>query len=351
MSLRVGLAYDLKSDYLIQDSDPRDINAEFDAQETVDLIAACLKEGGNEVTKIGNARNLLDNIALLKSEVDIVFNICEGYSGRNREAQVPILLEMFDIPFIGSDGLTLSLTLDKVMSKKVFIAEGIPTPKYFIAEDFKAGYNLDGLKFPLIVKPKNEGSSKGLNNNSRVQNIEQLKKQIEFVVTTYNQPALVEEFITGMEFTVPIIGNKSPVVFSPVQVHIGNDVNLGDRFYTFDFISSDALGYVYPAKISQELRNRLCALALRTYEAVGSRDFGRVDFRMDYEGNLYVLEINPLPSLAKADVFTLIAKEKNLSYAAVINQILHAAVKRYGLDVPGEGKKDAQRQAANLLDV
>lgn len=325
----VGLTYDLKTDYEFKEGDPPDANAEFDHPLTIGVIARAIQNCGFRVKKIGNAANLSEKINNL--DVDIVFNISEGLSGRNRESQVPILLEMARVPFVGSDGLTLSLTLDKVMAKKIFIAENIPTPKSFEIKNTDALINTDHLKFPLIVKPRFEGSSKGLSDDSRVENIDELKRQADYIITTYKQPALVEEFISGQEFTVAIIGNDNPQVMPLVQIKIDGRLKLNDKFYTFARITSDRLEYICPARISHELNKKISDIALKVYNAVECRDFGRVDFRVNKEGRPYVLEINPLPSLSTEDVFSVVAKEIGISYAAIIGKILNSALKRYGL--------------------
>jgi len=326
----VGLTYDLKTDYKFKDGDPLDANAEFDSPSTIDVIAGAIEANGFKVKKIGNASNLMEKIDNLG--VDIVFNISEGLTGRNRESQVPILLEMAAIPFVGADALTLGLTLDKVMAKKIFMAEKIPTPKFFEVSSTEALIDRDHCKFPLIVKPRFEGSSKGLSENSRVENADDLKKQVDFITKTYRQPALVEEFISGQEFTVAIIGNESPEVFPVVQIKIDGKLKLNDKFYTFARITSDRLEYICPAKISAELKNRLNELALKVYRGVECRDFGRVDFRVDNDGNPYVLEINPLPSLSTEDVFMLVAKQIGITYEQIIGKILDSALKRNGLN-------------------
>jgi D-alanine-D-alanine ligase len=322
----VGLTYDLKTDYKFKEGDPLDANAEFDSLSTIDIIAEAIATNGFKVKKIGNASNLMEKIDHLG--VDIVFNISEGLSGRNRESQVPILLEMAGVPFVGADALTLGLTLDKVMAKKIFIAEGIPTPKFFEVSSTAALINQDHCKFPLIVKPRFEGSSKGLSENSRVENMEELKKQVDFIVTTYKQPALVEEFISGQEFTVAIVGNDSPEVMPVVQIKIDGKLKLNDKFYTFARITSDRLEYICPAKISSDLKKKLDEMALKVYRGVECRDFGRVDFRVDNDGNPYVLEINPLPSLSTEDVFMLVAKNLGISYAQMVGKILNSALIR-----------------------
>lgn len=326
----VGLTYDLKTDYQFKEGDPPDANAEFDHPSTIEVIASSIEACGFKVKRIGNINALLENIN--KLDVDIVFNISEGLFGRNRESQVPIILEMEGIPFVGSDALTLGLTLDKVMAKKIFLAEGIPTPKFFEIKSIESLNNLNHLRFPLIVKPRYEGSSKGLSENSRVEDIENLKKQVKYILDIYKQPALVEEFISGYEFTVAIIGNEPAEVMPIVQIKIDGRLKLNDRFYTFSHISSNRLEYICPAPISKALKEKISLLALRTYQAVECRDFGRVDFRVDEEGNPYVLEINPLPSLSTEDVFMVIAKHLGLSYQEIIKKILTSALKRYGIN-------------------
>jgi D-alanine-D-alanine ligase len=325
----VGLTYDLKTDYQFQEGDPPDANAEFDHPTTVDIIARAIKSQGFRVKKIGNANSILENINNLG--VDVVFNISEGLYGRNRESQVPILLEMAGIPFVGADALTLGLTLDKVIAKKIFIAEGIPTPRFFEIKSMNNLVDVDHLQFPLIVKPRFEGSSKGLSEKSRVKNLQDLKAQAGFIIETYKQPALVEEFITGQEFTVAIVGNDPPEVLPVVQIKIDGNLQLDDKFYTFARISSDRLEYVSPAPISRKLNKKICELALRSYNVVDCLDFGRVDFRVDNAGNPYVLEINPLPSLSTEDVFLLLAKLKGMTYEQMIGGIVNIALKRYGL--------------------
>jgi len=324
----VGLTYDVKPDYVLKKGDPEDANAEFDHPDTIEVIKDAIESGGHKVIKIGNVRNLLRRIKNL--DVDIVFNIAEGIAGRNRESEIPVILEMAGIPFVGADGLTLGLTLDKVMAKKVLISEGVPTPSFFQISDIR---NVDGagIGFPLIVKPKQEGSSKGISDKSIVHNRRDLIRQAEWVISTYKQPALVESFITGSEFTVPVIGNDDPEVLPTVQISIDGKTNLGDLCYTFSRITSNTLNYVCPARITRSLDNKLKDMALKAYRAVECRDFGRVDFRVDKHGNPYVLEINPLPSLSTEDVFMVITRQMKTSYNRLINRILDYALERYGI--------------------
>lgn len=325
----VGLTYDLRDNYVFKKGDPEDANAEFDHRDTVRVIKEAIESAGHKVVRIGNVGNLLRRLKNLS--VDIVFNISEGLFGRNRESQVPIILEMMGIPYVGADGLTLGLALDKVMAKKVLISEGVLTPQFFEIANLK-NINGVGIGFPLIVKPRYEGSSKGISDNSVVNDVRQLKRQADWIIRTYKQPALVEKFITGSEFTVPIIGNKKPWVLPVVQIRIDGKLYLGDLCYTFSRIRSNALDYVCPAQISKTLERKIKEVALKAYEAVECRDFGRVDIRVDKKGNPYVLEINPLPSLSTADVFMTVSEYLGMSYNEMINHILNYALERYGMN-------------------
>lgn len=325
----IGLTYDIKTDYQFKEGDPPDANAEFDSPSTVDVVAETIGSLGFKVKRIGNVNNLLENIDNL--DVDIIFNISEGASGRNRESQVPIILEMKNIPFVGSDALTLGLAMDKLLTKKVLIAERLPTPKFFEAKSSQ-DLDLDHLQFPLFVKPRFEGSSKGLSERSRVENTQRLKEQIDLIVKSYRQPALVEEFISGTEFTVALIGNDPIEVFPPVQVKIDGRLDVGDLFYTFARISLDRVEYICRTDTNNPLIRKLMDLAKRTYQAVDCIDFGRVDFRVDSKGRPYILEINPLPSLSTEDVFMTVAKGVGRTYPGMLKQIIEGAFKRYNIN-------------------
>ena len=329
MGKRVGLTYNLKNEYVFQPGDPQDANAEFDHEDTIGIIEAAIRAGGHDVVRIGNAQQLLGQLDRL--HVDIVFNLTEGYEGRNRESQVPILLEMMGIPFVGADGLTLGLTLDKVMAKKILISEEIPTPRFF---EVKEGEDVreSPLAFPLIVKPRCEGSSKELSQSSLVRDLASLQRQVAWLASTYHQPVLIEEFIAGTEFTVAILGNDPPEPQPVVQIQIDGHADLGDRFYTFaDLKSETAVKYLCPSPAPAKLQRQVSDYAVRAYQAVECRDFGRVDVRVDTAGRPYVLEINPLPSLSTEDTFMAIARTRGVSYAVVINEILNHALIRCGL--------------------
>lgn len=342
--MKIGMTYNLKSDWLLTKDDPVDANAEFDKPETIDDVARVFESLGHQVVKIGNVNQLLERIDDL--DVDIVFNIHEGFGDRNRESQVPVLLDLKGIPYTGSDGLTLGITLDKVAAKKFFVADGVPTPKFFVARDTADLDRLSTVDYPLIVKTIWEGTSKGLTEKSRVEDLESLKRQAAIIIEKYQQPALVEEFIKGSEFTVAVIGNEDPKAMPVVQISINGSVNLGNDFYTFARTQTEEVRYVCPAKIPAELQKKMQDIAVAAYRCVGCRDYGRVDFRVDEKGNPYVLEINPLPSLDRKDVFNLFPKVLGTTFEETLNQILNLAFKRYGLKATGSTKARAASQAA-----
>jgi D-alanine-D-alanine ligase len=244
---------------------------------------------------------------------------------------------LYNIPFVGADALTLGVTLDKVMAKKCFIADGIPTARYFKATLEDDLFELNTIGFPLFVKTLHEGTSKGITQASRVENFQQLKAQVEHICRHYKQPALVEEFIKGTEFTVGIIGNNPPIAMPVVQYAIAGKTRLGNEFYSYRHVAERSVEYICPATIDEKQALQLQDLALRAYKAVDCRDFGRVDFRVDESGRPYVLEINPLPNLSPDDVFVLFAKVKKISYNQIINNILDEALARLACLTAGRG--------------
>jgi len=328
MTKTVGITYDLKSDWQGSSNDPIDAAAELDGHKTIESLKTALESAGHKVVLIGGARQLIDRVTSGNLKVDLVLNISEGFQGRNRESQVPAILDLYNIPFVGADALTLGVTLDKVVAKKCFMADGIPTARYFKAtlEDDLSVLNTIG--FPLFVKTLHEGTSKGITENSRVENFQQLKVQVEHICRNYNQPALVEEFIKGTEFTVAVIGNNPPEPMPVVQYAIAGKTQLGNEFYSYRHVAEKLVEHICPAPIDEKLARRLQDLAVRVYKSVDCRDFGRVDFRVDQAGNPYVLEINPLPNLNPDDVFVLFGKAKGMAYDQIINKIIDEALVR-----------------------
>ena len=331
MSKIIGITYDLKTDWQGSHEDPIDAAAELDGHKTIECLKASLESAGHKVVLIGGARQLIARVTSGEMKVDIVLNISEGFKGRNRESQVPALLDLYDIPFVGADALSLGVTLDKVVAKKCFIADGIPTARYFKASSTDNLKVLNTIGFPLFVKTLHEGTSKGITESSRVENFDQLKVQVDRICGDYKQPALVEEFIKGTEFTVGVIGNNPPVAMPVVQYAIAGKTALGNEFYSYQHVAQKLVEHICPAPIDEKLSARLQELAVRVYKSVDCRDFGRVDFRVDEAGNPYVLEINPLPNLSPDDVFVLFGRVKGMTYNQIINKIMDEALLRTGL--------------------
>jgi len=328
MGLLIGLTFDIKSRKLPPGS-PRDIWAEHDSEETVSAVERALSSGGNRVVPIGSSRRLLTRLDSLKC--DIIFNIAEGISGRNRESEIPVLLDILGMPYAGSDALTLSVALDKLISKKIFMYHNIPTPNFFECAG-KAGTAFPrGIKFPLIVKPRYEGSAKGIGAGSVVRDTASLRKQTNSVIRRYRQPALVEEFIDGWEFTVGIIGNGKPLILPAVQRHLEERSGLSSHIFDKARAGRRRLSYRGLLDFDAGLEERMKKLALESFNGLGCRDFARIDFRVNPEGEVYLLEINPLPSLARDDYFAMVAEVMGISYERMINMMFEAALERYGL--------------------
>ncbi|MFH1779064.1 MAG: ATP-grasp domain-containing protein [Candidatus Omnitrophota bacterium] len=332
MPLLIGLVFDLKP-VVKSIKKPNDFLAEFDTEETISSIENALARCGSSVLKIGSAKSLLE--VLPRLQCDIIFNIAEGEDGRNRESQVPAILEVVDIPYVGSDALTLAISLDKVFAKRIFAYHNIPTPRYFECKDERNIVVSKGLNFPLIVKPRYEGSAKGITPDSKVSSDRELKRQVKRIIKIYDQPALVEEFISDREFTVGIIGNENPLIFPVVQRHLEAKTNLSSHIFEKCGYDKSRLKYQELSEIESDLELEIKRLSLEAFRAIECRDFARVDFRVgscaSTQGNekIYVLEINPLPSLATDDYFALSAESFGMSYDEMINMILEAAVKRY----------------------
>lgn len=334
--MRIALTFNLKKD---QEDKPPDYFSEFDTEKTVLAIASALNEEGHQVSLVEAEENLSNFFK--ENKVDFVFNIAEGSNGGSRESQVPAILDLLGIPYSGSSVLTLALSLDKAMAKKIFRYESISTPDFqlFIKGDEELN---PSLKFPLIVKPNREGSAKGISASNVVRDKSRLYEEVNKIHSRYNQEVLVEEFIEGKELTVGIFGNGTPRILPVLEIDFSNCKESGEYFYSWrvkEFQGDEALHlnptFHCPARLDDELTQRVQDVALRAHRALGCLDISRTDIRLEpKEGIPYVLEVNPLPGLDPDESnFTFIAKCAGISYKDLINMILESAVKRY-LDEP-----------------
>jgi D-alanine-D-alanine ligase len=330
MRLRVGITYNLKKDFSLQRDHPTDFLEEYDSEETIDAIQDVLQREGHEVIKLGGDTGLIDR--LRKTSVDIVFNVAEGFQGRNREAHIPALLEFLNIPYTGSDPLTLSLTLDKSMAKRIVMSENIPTPKFKRVERAE---DLDGLdlNYPLFVKLCYEGSSKGVRLDSKILDRRSLEEKTRWLLETYGPPLLVEEFVSGPEFTVGILGNETPSVLGVMYIEI-KGIPPEEAIYSLEAKREweDKVEYHCPPSIKKKLLGEIKEVALRSYRALQCRDVSRVDLRVGKDETAYFLEINPLPGLSPVyGDLPIMAKRMGWDYEQLVKTIFHYALRRYRL--------------------
>lgn len=322
--MKVGLTYDLRSDYLKEGYSDEE-TAEFDKESTVEAIEKSLQWLGHETDRIGHFKALLGRI-YKGDRWDLVFNICEGIYGIGREAQVPALLDAYNIPYTFSDPLVLALTLHKGMTKRVIRDAGITTPDFVVVETEK-DLNHVHLPYPLFVKPNSEGSGKGIGYHSKVHNHSELKSTCIAQWEVITQPLLVETYLPGREFTTGILGTGGES-FSPGSMEIIFNSSAKESIYSYDIKTNYErfVSYVLPEK---EIADKCSDLALRAWKALGCRDAGRVDIRMDKNGIPNFIEINPLAGLNDiTSDLPILARMNGTTYDFIIKTIMDSAIKR-----------------------
>lgn len=328
--LRAGLIFDLFDAYPWRGGEPSDADAEYEPPATLEALEQALLRLGHQPIRIGTARDLLHAIPHL--DVDVAINISESAHSRNREAYAPILLEMAGVPFLGSDALTLSLSLDKASTKDLAAAADVPTPAYrvYASEQDVRGDDLPS-DFPLFVKPRYEGSAKGITRESLVRDVDELRDAVADMTAAYDQDVLVEAFIDGGEYTVAIIGNDPPEVLPTLPRAVEMSTGIGLHALEHRGMPDGGYAYEIRGQLDAELEATLQRLALRVYQKLECRDFARVDFRTDRAGNPYFLEINPLPTFAPDGTFAIIAELLNRPYADLLADMIERGLKRLGL--------------------
>jgi len=320
----IGLTYDLRDDYLAAGFGEAE-TAEFDRADTVDSIESALRELGHRTDRIGNALALADRLAR-GDRWALVFNIAEGLAGVSRESQVPAMLETFQIACTFSDPLVSALTLHKALAKRVLRDLGLPTAPFVVLDlaDVPDGFN---LPFPVFVKPLAEGTAKGIDGRSRVDTPGELGPVVRRLVREFRQPALVETYLPGREFTVGIIGTGERA----------------EAVGTLEIVllpQAEPHSYTY---VNKERCEELCQfplappdwaaqaedLALAAWRGLECRDAGRVDLRADAAGRLHLLEVNPLPGLhpSHSDL-PMICTAVGMPYLELIRRIVDSAAGR-----------------------
>jgi D-alanine-D-alanine ligase len=322
--LRIGFTFNVKR---VDSKGGNDAEAEYDAPETIDAIRDALESYGQ--VQLFEATAELPR-QLMQTPVDLVFNIAEGVAGRNREAAVPALCELMGIPYTGSDAATLSIALDKALSKRVLLQHEILTAEFQVMETGRERLS-SKLKFPLIVKPNQEGSSKGVSASASVVDDEDaLRAVVRELIDRYRQPALIEVYIPGREFTVGLLGDRRPRVLPPMEILFKDKAN---ERPVYDFQIKQEwekhVSYQCPAHVTPTELKAIERVCRETFAALDCRDVARVDLRMTPKGDIYVIEVNPLPGLTPGySDLCLIAQAAGIEYRTLIGEILEGGLKR-----------------------
>jgi D-alanine-D-alanine ligase len=322
--MKVGLTYDLRSDYL-REGFSEEETAEFDKESTVEAIELALQRLGYETDRIGHFKALIGRL-YEGDRWDIVFNICEGMHGIGREAQVPALLDAFNIPYTFSDPLVLALTLHKGMTKRVMRDSGVPTPDFAIAETINDLTDIH-LPYPLFVKPNSEGSGKGIGFNSKVNTPDELRTSCLAQWEAIDQPLLIETYLPGREFTTGVLGTGKDS-FSIGSMEVIFNSSAKEKIYSYD-IKTNYEQYVSYALPEKEMAEKCSELALKAWKALGCRDAGRIDIRVDRKGVPNFIEINPLAGLNDiTSDLPILARMNGYTYDFIIKTIMDSAIKR-----------------------
>ena len=340
--VRVGFTYNMKR---VDTKGGNDDEAEYDAPETISAIADAIASFGHAVVHLEATTDLPRMLA--EADVDLVFNIAEGLeAGRNREAQVPALCELLGIPYTGSDSATLAIALDKALTKKVLKQHGILTPEFQLFETGREKV-LPTLRYPVIVKPNAEGSSKGIAGDSVFDDEPGMRAAVKALIEKYRQPALVEEYILGREFTVGLLGDRRPRVLPPMEI-VFKDKGKNRPVYDFEVKQEweKHVEYRCPAQLTPAELRTMERIARETFDALDCRDFTRIDLKMDPSGQIFVFEVNPLPGLTPdySDL-VLISKAAGLDYRTLIGEVLAGGLKRMR-EKRREAQIDREREAA-----
>ncbi|MER9629208.1 ATP-grasp domain-containing protein [Mesorhizobium sp. M0296] len=291
-------------------------------------VVAALQEGGHEVLLCEGDKGMLTTLERFMPPDSqarpsgFVFNLASGIQGESRFSQIPAMLEMAGVPYIGASPLGHELANDKIVTKILIRDRGVPTPNFLVMR--RGTENTGDLRFPVVVKPPREGDSLGL---QLVHEPSELKRAVEVIVEQYAQDALVEEYIEGREISVPLLGNGEIDVLPLVEQDFGNSNSLFT--YEAKYMGVGAPQMISPAHLDSRLAAMLRDISITTFRACQCRDYARVDVRIDRSGQPFVLEINANPSLTKASSYCVAANTAGHSYSSLINRILDVAHTRY----------------------
>lgn len=327
--LRIGLAYDLKDDYLAAGYSALEV-MEFDDEEVIAGLGGAMAELGHAVERLGRGVEVARRL-VAGERWDLVVSIAEGLAGRSREAQVPALCELFGQPYAFSDPLTCAATLDKAVAKRIVRDHGLPTAPFEVVRDLEDLEHLESLALPLFLKPLAEGSSKGITGGSLVRDRHEAARRCRELLAALGQPVLVERFLPGREVTVGVVGNGAAMRAVAVMEVAFTAAAETPAYTTLNKAE-------YQARVAYRLVDgdvfaaKARALALAAAQALECRDVARVDLRADEDGTLHFLEVNPLPGLhpMRSDL-PIMARLAGLPYRDLVGEIITAARQRYGL--------------------
>ncbi|HMD74302.1 MAG TPA: hypothetical protein VKG05_10615 [Steroidobacteraceae bacterium] len=322
--MRIGFTYDAREDYLRAGLD-EEHTAEFDTEETIASIDHALTSLGHEIDRIGNVRQLTSRLAA-GDRWDLVFNIAEGLLGISRESQVPALLDAFDIPYTFSDPVVLGLTLHKGLAKRVVRDLGLDTPDFIVVEQ---DADLDGVELepPLFAKPVAGGSSMGISKASKICDLAQAAGVCRMLRARFGQPVILESFLPGREFTIGIVGTAGRArVLGAMEILLQDEAE--PEIYSYAN-KRDYHRVVRYRLADGEVAARASELALRAWIGLGCRDAGRVDVKLDSNGNPHFLEVNPLAGLhPEHSDLVIICRLCGIRYVQLLEMILESAEQR-----------------------
>lgn len=344
--MRIGFVYDLRDDYRALGYSDEE-TAEFDSVETIEAIEAAMTRLGHLVVRVGHGRELARRF-VAGERFDLVFSIAEGLKGRSREAQVPALCELFDQPYVFSDPLTMAVTLDKAVAKRIVRDAGIPTAPFLVFE--RDGQDLSGwTHYPAFVKPLAEGTGKGCEKASMVSDLAGLEAAARSILARYRQPALIESYLPGREFTVGILGTgEAARVVGVLEIVLLTQAGADAGVYSY-LNKEECERLVEYRKANDAEAMRAADRALAAHIALDCRDAARHDLRSDARGEPVFLEVNPIAGLhpSHSDL-PILAEQHGMAYDDLLRQIIDSAAHRYGIStaVSGGVAKSVRRSAA-----
>jgi len=329
----IGLVFDLLGTHPRRAGDPPDVDAEYEPESTVEALEAALVRLGHRPVRIGSPHALL--AAAGKGELpslDAALSIAEGFGSRNREGWAPTLLEMAGVPCLGSDALTLGACLDKQWCKERVAAAGVPVvPGCSVGSVAELESAVLPGPFPLFVKPRWEGTAKGIGPASRVAGREALAEAVCGVVDGYREPALVERFLDGPEYTVTVVGHAPPRPLPVLQRALEAGTRIGLHAVERHPAPRGGWRFEVPGQLDPALEEELQRLALRAFSTLECLDFARADFRLGAEGRPLFLEMNPLPTFARDGSFGILAELEGRPLEALLADVLGPALARVGV--------------------